>query len=244
MPTLSTMPDLASVLADLKAKASDKTGATYVRHGAPADGTLGVSVTVMKLIARTIRKQQALACDLYSTGIFDAMYLAGLVADGARMSKEELQGWAEAAAGRPMIAEYTVPWVTVESMHARALAMEWIGSKSEHVASAGWCTYSGIVATTEDDRLDLREIEALLRSIPGRIGAAPNRVRYTMNNFVISVGTYVMPLLSQAIATARQIGAVPVDVGDTACEIPLAAERIEKTHAMGRAGVKRKTIRC
>ena len=36
-----------------------------------------------------------------------------------------------------------------------------------------------------------------------------------MNGFVIAVGTYVKPLLKQAKASARQIGDVSVDLGDT-----------------------------
>ena len=238
------MPTLATVMADLKSKASEKTRATYIRHGSPADRTLGVSVADLKLIAKTLKKQQALACEIYATGIFEAMYLAGMVSDGALLTRKQLQSWADAAASMTMISEHTVPWVAVESSDPRAVAMEWIKSKKEHVAAAGWCTYSGILATTPDDKLDFAEIEALLKSIPAKINAAPNRVRYTMNNFIISVGTYVMPLLKQANATAKQIGEVSVDVGDTACEIPIATERIAKTHADGRAGKKRKTIRC
>jgi 3-methyladenine DNA glycosylase AlkD len=238
------MPNLATVMADLKSKASEKTRTIYIRHGAPADRTLGVSAADMKLIAKTIKKQQALACELYETGIFEAMYLAGIVANGAQLTKKQLQSWAEAAANMPMVSEYTVPWVALESADARTLAIDWIKSKKEHVAAAGWCTYSGIVATTPDDELDLPEIEALTKSIPTKIGAAPNRVRLTMNGFVIAVGTYVAPLLKQATLVAKQIGVVSVDVGDTACEVPLATDRIAKAQASGRAGTKRKTIRC
>ena len=116
---------------------------------------------------------------------------------------------------QPSEAFYTVPWVTVENPKGLDLAKQWIQSKKEHVASAGWCTYSGIVATKADDALDLAEIESLLNTIVPGIKSAQNRVRYTMNGFVIAVGTYVKPLLKQAKAAARQIGTVAVDVGDT-----------------------------
>jgi 3-methyladenine DNA glycosylase AlkD len=237
------MPTLAPVMADLKSKASEKTRATYIRHGAPPDLTLGVSVADMKLIVKTIKKQQTLACELYATGIFDAMYLAGMVADGAQLTPAQLQSWAEGAAGMPMIFEYTVPWVALESPSPSALAAKWIASKKEHIAAAGWCTYSGLVATAPDAELDLPAIEALLKSIPAKINSAPNRVRSTMNSFVIAAGTYVAPLLKQATAVAKQLGAVAVDVGDTACEIPVASDRIAKAHASGRTA-KRKTMRC
>jgi len=58
------------------------------------------------------------------------------------------------------------------------------------------------------------------------------------------VGGYVKPLLKQAKAAARQLGEVKVDMGETACKVPLATECIEKIEAMGRVGQKKKTIRC
>jgi len=65
-----------------------------------------------------------------------------------------------------------------------------------------------------------------------------------MNGFVIAVGTYVRPLLKEAKEAARKIGEVSVDVGETACNVPLATAYIEKIEAAGRVGKKRKTIRC
>ena len=109
---------------------------------------------------------------------------------------------------------------------------------------SGWCTYAGLLATKPDDTLDLAEIKDLLGTIVKGIKGAQNRVGYTMNGFVIAVGTYVKPLLKEAKAAARQIGEVSVDVGETACNVPLATAYIEKVEAAGRAGMKRKTIRC
>ena len=88
------------------------------------------------------------------------------------------------------------------------------------------------------------EIEGLLGTIVKEIKGAQNRVRYTMNGFVIAVGTYVKPLLKQAKASAKQIGVVSVDMGDTACEVRSATAQIKKIEASGRVGQKRKTIRC
>jgi 3-methyladenine DNA glycosylase AlkD len=243
MPTLA-VPTAAAILAQLKSKGKEQTRKIYSRHGMEMDRVLGVSTADMKTIAKTIRGQQALALELYKTGIMEAMYLAGMVADGAKMTREQLNEWAEGAAGLQMISEYTVPWVTVESPHARELALKWIKSKQEHVAAAGWSTYAGLVAIQPDDRLDFAEIESLFATVVKQIGKAPNRVRYTMNTFVISVGGYVKPLLKQAKAIARQIGAVKVEVGETACKVPLATEYIEKIEAAGRVGKKRKTMRC
>jgi hypothetical protein len=61
---------------------------------------------------------------------------------------------------------------------------------------------------------------------------------------VIAVGTYVAPLLNQAKRAAKAIGTVSVNMGDTACKVPLASASIEKVEAAARVGKKRATIRC
>ena len=68
------------------------------------------------------------------------------------------------------------------------------------------------------------------------------RDRYTMNGFVIAVGGYVKPLRKQAEATAKKIGKVSVEMGETSCKVPLATEYIKKVVARG--SKKRKTIKC
>jgi 3-methyladenine DNA glycosylase AlkD len=237
------MAAVASIMAALKKKGTEKTRKIYARHGMATDNMFGVSMADLKIIAKTIKGQQDLASELYRTGNLDAMYLAGMVADGSRMTPKELDVWAEAAKLQ-MISEYTVPWVTVENPLGRDLAMQWIKSKKEHIAASGWCTYSGLVATKPDDALDFAEIEGLLGTAVKGIKSAQNRVRHTMNGFVIAVGSYVKPLLKQAKAAGREIGVVTVDMGDTACNVPLASAYIEKIEAAGRVGKKRKTIRC
>ena len=122
--------------------------------------------------------------------------------------------------------------------------MAWVVSGSEYVASSGWATYAGIATVTPDENLDLAEIEGLLDRIVNHIHTAPNRVRHAMNSFVIAVGSYVRPLTQKAKTAAGKIGEVTVDKGDTACKEPLAEAYIEKMEASGRAGKKRKTIRC
>ncbi len=148
------------------------------------------------------------------------------------------------AADWQLISEYTVPWVASESAHGRDLAMKWIDSKKEHVATCGWSTYAGIVTTTPDEDLDLAEVKSLLKRIENEIDSAANRVRYTMNGFVIAVGAYVKPLAKEAKASARKLGKVSVDMHGTSCKVPVALDYIGKIEAMGRAGKKRKTIRC
>ncbi len=235
------MPTLSQVMTALKKKGSAQTRKIYTRHGVPDDNIFGVKVADMKVIAKTIKGDHELALDLYATGNSDAMYLAGMVADGSKMTKTQLNKWAKDATWY-MISEYTVPGVTCESTHARDLALKWIKAKAENVSSSGWTTYSGIVSIQDDSELDLKDIKSLLAQIEKTIDKSSNRVRYTMNGFVISVGGYCKPLVKQAKATAKKIGKVHVEMGETACKVPLATEYIDKV--LDRGGKKRKTIKC
>jgi hypothetical protein len=112
------------------------------------------------------------------------------------------------------------------------------------VAASGWSTYAAIVSTRADAELDMQEIEQLLDRVTEEIHRAPGRVPYTMNAFVISVGCYVKPLLAKAKRAAKLIGVVQVDMGDTACKVPLATEAIAKVEALSRVGHKRKDVKC
>jgi len=237
------MTTVSKVMKSLKAKGSAQTRKTYMQHGARGDMVYGVKVADMKVIAKSIKGEQELAYELFDTGHFEGMYLAGMVADGRKMSKKLLNAWARSA-GWQWISEYIVPWVASESEHGHDLAMTWMDAKKEHVAAAGWNTYAGLVTTIPNEQLDLAEIKALLKRVEEQIDAAPGRVRYTMNGFVIAVGASVAPLSKQAKATAKKLGKVEVDMGATACKVPLALDYIVKIEKSGRAGKKRKAIRC
>lgn len=238
------MATVATILSELKKKGKEQTRKIYARHGMNPERLYGVSVADLKVIAKTIKGQQDLACELYETGNMDAMYLAGMVADGSQLSSAQLNKWVKSASDLQMISEYTVPWLAVEHAMARDLGLKWMDSKDEHIAASGWCTYAGLLSIRPDEELDMREIKDLLARVMKQIDAAPNRVKMTMNNFVIAVGAYVRPLLKEAKAAAMQLGAVKVDVGDTACKVPLATAYIEKIEKAGRVGRKRKTLRC
>lgn len=236
------MKTVSQVMTELKKKGSAQTRKIFGRHGAP-DDMFGVKVADLKVIAKKIKGNQDLALALYETGNSDAMYLAGIVADGSQMNKALLNKWAKDGSWY-MISEYSVPGVAAENKSARELAVKWIKSKKESIASSGWTTYVGVVATTPDDELDLAEIKDLLKHVEKNIDKSSDRIRYTMNGFVIGVGAYVKPLLKQAKATAKKIGKVEVDMGGTACKVPFAPDYIAKMESAGKVGKKRKTIKC
>lgn len=230
------------IMSELKSYGNENTKKIFLKHGA-REPFYGVKVQDLKKIVKKVKKNHDLSLELYSTGNSDAMYLAGLIADETKMTKKILNKWVKEAYWY-MISEYTVPWVASESKYGYELSLKWIESKAENIASSGWATFSYTAALKQDAELDIKTYSKLLDRVEKTIHQAPNRVRYTMNGFVIAVATYIVELTDKAIDVAKKIGKVNVDVGGTSCKVPLATEYIKKTIEKNRIGKKRKSARC
>lgn len=233
---------LDEVMLKLEALGSEQIKNIYLKHGA-REPYFGIKIAELKKLVKDVKKDQELALALYNTGNSDAMYLAGLSVNPKLMTKEQLQEWVKQAYWY-MLAEYTVAWVTSESEYALELAKEWMDSEEELIATCGWSTYASYLSITPDEQLNLPEIQSLLDQIANTVHKERNRVKYSMNGFVIAVGTYVVALNDEAKNVAKLIGKVHVNVGDTACKVPLATDYIKKVEDRDKVGKKRKHAIC
>ena len=230
------------VLKELEGYGNEGTKNIFLKHGA-REPFYGVKVQDLKKIQKRVKTDHDLSLELYATGNSDAMYLAGLIADEKAISKADLNKWADGAYWY-MISEYTVPWVAAETGYGYELGLEWIGSKEERIASAGWSTLSSCASLRPDEELDIARYAELLDHVEHNIHKAPNRVRFTMNGFVIAIGSYIPALTTKAIEVGKKIGKVSVDMGGTACKVPPAPDYIQKVIDRGSIGKKRKSARC
>jgi 3-methyladenine DNA glycosylase AlkD len=234
--------DASAIVKELEPLGTEGYRKVLRNHGIP-EPFFGVKIEDLKKIQKRIKKDYRLALELYETGNYDARYLAGLIADDSRMTRSDLTRWLERA-NCAALCEYTVPWVAAGSDHGLDLALQWIESPDEKAATAGWATLSSLVSVKDDAHLDLAGLKRLLQRVEKSIHSQPNRVRYCMNGFVIAVGSYVRSLTEFAIQVARNIGPVTVNMGNTACKVPSAAEYIQKVQKRGSIGKKRKSAKC
>ena len=233
---------LDEVMKELEKAGDENTRKTHIRHGAK-EPLFGVKVQELKKIMKKTKHDYKLSLQLYDIGNSDAMYLAGLISKPMEMTIEEINHWADKAYWN-MLSEYIVPWVASESRFGAELAREWIKSDRESIASAGWSTWSSLTSIKPDSELDLEELYNLLQTIPDKLRTAKDRVTYTMNGFVICVGSYVIPLFDTAMEVAEKIGKVQVDMKGTACKVPSAVDYLNKIKNMNRIGHKKKTAFC
>lgn len=230
------------IMAELEAKGNEGIKKIFLKHGIK-EPFFGVKIEYLKVIQKKVKKDYQLAKDLYATGNADAMYLAGLIADESKMTKKDLSLWVKQAVSTN-ISEYTVPWIAAESQFGYELALEWIDSKTDFIASAGWATLSSLVAIKADTELDIAGIKSLITRIEKDIHKVDDRMRYQMNGFLIAVGCYVPELTDAVTSASKKIGAVKVNMNGTACKVPDALEYIKKVKDRGTLGKKKKTARC
>jgi hypothetical protein len=232
--------EFEEIMLYLEEHGSEQNRRIYGNHGVP--GLIyGVKVSDLKILQKKIKKDYNLSMRLFDTGIYDAMYLAGLIADEKAMTKKDLNHWVRSSKSES-IACTTVAWIASESAFGIELAREWIQSDVETIAATGWSTYGSSLSILPNDVLDIQEISQFLDHIAKVIHEEREEVKYQMNLFVIAAGGYVPELSEKAKELGDKIGKVTVDMGNTACKVPLIKPYIEKMEARGVK--KRKQARC
>lgn len=230
------------ILRELKPLGRESYKKILFNHGV-TDPCYGVKIEDLKKFQRRLRKDYQLALDLYDTDVYDAMYLAGLIADETKMTKRDLQRWVKKA-NRGALSGTTVPGVAAETPHGWELALDWIDSSQDFIAASGWATLSAVACVRDDNELDVAAFKRLLERVRQTIHVAPDMVRYQMNAFVIAAGGCVKSLTATALRIAETIGPVTADLGNNACRIPFAPDYIRKLEKRGAIGKKKKSARC
>ncbi|MES2761767.1 MAG: DNA alkylation repair protein [Bacteroidota bacterium] len=230
------------IMAELEAKGNEGIKKIFLKHGIK-EPFFGVKIEYLKVIQKKVKKDYQLAKDLYATGNADAMYLAGLIADETKMTKKDLSLWVKQAVSTN-VSEYTVPWIAAESHFGYDLALEWIDSKTDFIVSAGWATLSSLVAIKADDELDIPALKALITRVEKTIHNVDDRIRYRMNEFLISVACYIPALTDMVLNTSKKIGDIKVNMNGTACKVPDVNVYVKKVKDRGTLGKKKKMARC
>ena len=229
---------LKTAMAAMKAAGTAQNRKVYARHGAQ-EPMFGVSYAELNKLAKTYKGDHELGVALFETGNHDARQLAAKIIDPSQVTVKQANAWAKAI--DCYITAESVAGIVANSPHARSRSDQWRDRKDEWIASAGW----GIVAfTAESDIWTTAELQGLLKQIEAEIHERPNRVRHEMNQAIITIALRGTGLRKQAVATARRIGPVVVDHGETSCKTPAAIPYIEKTVAHREAQAAKKAAKA
>ncbi len=214
---------LDEVMRELEKAGSAQTKKTYARHGAK-EPMFGVLFGTLKVLVDRIGVDQELALALWKTKNQDARNLAMKIADPAQIRSADLDRWAKENSMR--ICGAYIGCLAAEGPHAAAKVRDWLASSDEGLRATGWTLIAQLAnldEKTPDDGFAKR-----LAQIEKTIHSSPSIERGSMNSALIAIGGRSAALRKLATATAKRIGPVEVDHGDTACTTPDAVTYIAK----------------
>ncbi|QGQ97328.1 DNA alkylation repair protein [Paenibacillus psychroresistens] len=234
--------NLEMVMQELEALGKERMKKIYGSNGAQ-EPLFGVTTGEMKPIFKKTKINQPLAEQLYSTGNYDAMYFAGIIADPKAMTEADFDRWMDAAYCY-MLSDWVVAVTLSEADIAQEVADKWIASGEELRMSAGWSCYCWLLGNRPDSEFSESKIANMLDIVKNTIHDSPERTKYAMNNFIYTVGSSYLPLHDKAVETAKAVGPVEVKKDKPKSSFIIASENIQKAVAGGRLGFKRKHVRC
>ncbi|VTR94324.1 dna alkylation repair protein : Putative DNA alkylation repair enzyme OS=Solitalea canadensis (strain ATCC 29591 / DSM 3403 / NBRC 15130 / NCIMB 12057 / USAM 9D) GN=Solca_1317 PE=4 SV=1: DNA_alkylation [Gemmata massiliana] len=193
------------VLEQLKAlgnEATRKQNAKWAYGGIQSGATqFGVKHGDIRMLAKTIGPDHALALSLWDTRNVDAQLLACLLMKPEMLSAADVDRLV-----RSITFAHVADWLHTNAIKEHpdkeALRQQWMTADNCWSARAGWGITSGRVAKSPEG-LDL---PALLDRIEAEMGSAAPAVQWTMNSTLAAIGINHPKLRKRAIAIGEKLG--------------------------------------
>lgn len=214
----------AEVMAELKKLGTAQNVKIYKRHGA-GENLFGVSFANLNKLQKKIKLDHRLALQLWESGNTDARTLAIMIADPKQMTSAQADKWIENLSFYMLVD--LLAGVISRTSFAKEKMEEWMKSPQEYVRQCGYSILGGLLKNGAG--ISETDCQSYLKTIEKEIHSSPNRARHSMNGAVIGMGVFKPALTTEALATAKKIGKVEVDHGETGCKTPDAIDYIQKT---------------
>jgi 3-methyladenine DNA glycosylase AlkD len=194
------------VLRRLRALANPANVAGMARFGINPSGTLGVSIPILRRIAREVGTDHALAAALWASGVHEARILAALVDDPARVSRAQMNRWA-ADFDSWDVCDQVCSGLFDRTPFAFQKALAWAERREEFVKRAGFVLMAALAV--HDRQAPDAAFERCLPVIARHSTDERNFVKKAVNWALRQIGKRNPRLNRKAIARARVIQRLP-----------------------------------
>lgn len=197
------MTDTAeSVLGELRALGSEAGRAGMARFGINADRAYGVSMTAMRPLEKRLRRNHALAADLWATGVHEARILAALIDDPKMVTPGQMDRWVADFDSWDLCDQACMKLFARTPFVAEKVGV-WAADGGEFVRRAAFALIAGyaVAAKTAPD-------EEFLPFLPliERYATDPrNFVRKAVNWALRQIGKRSLDLYGPALTTAERL---------------------------------------
>ncbi len=189
------------ILERLQALSNPDNVAGMAHFGINPKDTLGISIPALRQIAKEIGRDQALAVELWDTGIHEARLLAGFIADPRQLSEALLDRWVRDFDSWDICDQTCNLFASTPFAYPKAF--EWSSHPETFIKRAGFVLMATLAV--HDKRAPDERLALFLPVIAREAGDERNFVRKAVNWALRQIGKRSLSLNGQAIETARQI---------------------------------------
>lgn len=190
------------MVSHLKSMANPENVAGMARFGINTENTLGISMPLLRKLAKQTGSDHDLAVLLWATGIHEARILAALVDEPERVTKSQAEKWVKDFDSWD-VCDQVCANLFDRTSFAYDKAIEWSGRRDEFVKRAGFALMA-CLAWHDRDAPD----EKLSQFLPAIVREATderNFVKKAVNWALRQIGKRSAELNGMAIATAEEI---------------------------------------
>lgn len=196
------MASVKDVLENLRNKARPEQLKGMAKYGMTVEKRLGVSVPDMRKLAKEIGRDHKLALDLWKTGIAEARIVAGMVADPAKLTEEQMEDWV-----RDIDSWDVCDQVCMNLFEKSELAwkkiIDWSEREEEFVKRAAFSLIACLA--WHDKKASDEEFTELLPVITRAATDERNFVKKAVNWALRNIGKRNLSLNEAAISAAKEI---------------------------------------
>jgi len=190
------------ILERLRAQANPANVEGMARYGINPHNTLGVSIPVIRQMAKEAGKDHALAEALWDSGVHEARILASMVDDPKQVTEEQMERWVKDFDSWD-VCDQVCSNLFDRTPFAYQKAFEWSERSEEFVKRAGFVLMAALAS--HDKMAPDENFEQFFPLIVREAGDGRNFVRKAVNWALRGIGKRNRALNAKAIQTAQQI---------------------------------------
>jgi len=190
------------IIQQLKNHSNTNAKEGMARYGISIDNALGVSIPVLRKIAKTIGKNHQLAVELWTTNIHEAQILAGMIDNPILVTEIQMDSWANDFDSWDLC-DQTCNNLFCYTKFAYKKALSWPKSKKEFIRRAGFVLMA--VLAVHDKNLKDDDFLPFFSLIKKYSLDEKNFVKKAVNWALRQIGKRNSNLNLAALKTAKEI---------------------------------------
>jgi len=194
-----------AIIAQLKSLANPHNVEGMARFGIASANTLGISLPVLREIARAHKKDHALALQLWDSGIHEARILATIIDDPQQVTPEQMEAWAADFDSWDVV-DQACSNLFEKTPYADQKIRAWHARDEEFVKRAAFSLIAYVAV--HHKKASNEAMEAYYPFIKGAATDPRNFVKKAVNWALRQIGKRNRALNASALTLAREIAAL------------------------------------